>query len=207
MVENETLGTLECNDKFFRDTILNFLSIGIETTGLALTGFFWALSMNSSIEMRIREEIRFVIPKEEQNLRVFNISEHMHKLVYLHGAVCKSLRLYPPLPFQHKCPTKLDVLPSGHKVDPGTKILVIMYAMGRMKSIWGEDCWEFRPERYGFHSDKNGAATIIHNYEVHVMEDHIVRPSDSIILHMKHGLKVKLARRRFKGTNDKECYG
>ncbi|XP_010027329.2 alkane hydroxylase MAH1 [Eucalyptus grandis] len=226
MVENETLGALECNDKFLRDTILTFISAGIETTGSALTWFFWALSMNPSVEMRIREEIRSVIPKEEQNLRVFNISEHMHKLVYLHGAVCESLRLYPPLPFQRKSPAKPDVLPSGHEVDPGTKIIVVMYAMGRMKSIWGEDCLEFKPERWiserggirhepsykfvafnagprtclgkdvAFTQIKTVAATVIHNYEVHVVEDHPVRPSISIVLHMKYGLKVKLARRR-----------
>ncbi|KAL3728844.1 hypothetical protein ACJRO7_033431 [Eucalyptus globulus] len=226
MVENETLGALECNDKFLRDMIMNFMSAGIETTGSTLTWFFWALSMNPSVEMRIREEIRSVIPKEEQNLMVFNISEHMHKMVYLHGAICESLRLYPPIPLLPKCPTNPDVLPSGHKVDPGAKIVVHMYAMGRMKSIWGEDCLEFRPERWilerggirhqpsykfvafnagprtclgkdvAFTQIKMVAATVIHNYEVHVVEDHPVRPSNSIILHMKHGLKVKVTRRR-----------
>ncbi|KAK3419141.1 hypothetical protein EUGRSUZ_H04869 [Eucalyptus grandis] len=226
LVENETLGALECNDKFLKDTILNFMTAGIESTSSTLTWFFWALSMNPSIEMRIREEIRSVIPKEEQNLRVFNISEHMHKMVYLHGAICESLRLYPPVPFQHKCPANPDVLPSGHEVDPSTKIIVVMYAMGRMKSIWGEDCLEFRPERWiserggirhepsykfiafnagprtclgkdvAFTQIKTAAATVIHNYEVYVVEDHPVRPSNSIVLHMKHGLKVKLARRR-----------
>ncbi|KAF8019107.1 hypothetical protein BT93_H3860 [Corymbia citriodora subsp. variegata] len=225
MVENETLGALECNDKFLRDTILNLMSAGKETTGSALTWFFWALSTNQFVKMRIREEIRSVIPKEEQKLRVFKISEHMHKMVYLHGALCESLRLYPPVPFQHKCPTKLDVLPSGHKVNPGMKILIHMYAMGRMKSVWGEDCLEFRPERWisekggirhepsykfltfnagprtclgkevAFTQMKMVAATIIHNYEVHVVEGNSVRPSNSIVLHTKHGLRVKLARR------------
>ncbi|KAI6692016.1 hypothetical protein NL676_019726 [Syzygium grande] len=226
MVENETLGALECNDKFLRDTILNFMIAGKDTTGSALTWFFWALSTNPSVEMKIREEIRSIIPEEEQNLRVFKISEHMHKMVYLHGALCESLRLYPSVPFQHKCPVKPDVLPSGHKVDPSTKILFHMYAMGRMKSVWGEDCLEFRPERWiserggirhepsykflafnagprtclgkevAFTQMKTVAAAVIHNYEVHVVEGHPVRPSNSIILHMKHGLRVKLARRR-----------
>ncbi|XP_030463202.2 alkane hydroxylase MAH1-like [Syzygium oleosum] len=226
MVENETLGALECNDKFLRDTILNFMIAGKDTTSSALTWFFWALSTNPSVEMKIREEIRSIIPEEEQNHRVFKIGEHMHKMVYLHGALCESLRLYPSVPFQHKCPVKPDVLPSGHKVDPSTKILFHMYAMGRMKSVWGEDCLEFRPERWiserggirhepsykflafnagprtclgkevAFTQMKTVAAAVIHNYEVHVVEGHPVRPSNSIILHMKHGLRVKLARRR-----------
>ncbi|KAI3431105.1 uncharacterized protein J3R85_008028 [Psidium guajava] len=226
MVENETLGALECNDEFLRDTILNFMIAGKDTTSSALTWFFWALSMNPSVEMRIREEIKSIIPKEEENLRVFKIGEHMHKMVYLHGALCESLRLYPPVPFQHKRPVKPDVLPSGHKVDPSTKILLHLYSMGRMKSVWGEDCLEFRPERWiserggvrhepsykflafnagprtclgkevAFAQMKTVAATVIHYYKVHVVEGHPVRPSNSIILHMKHGLRVKLTRRR-----------
>ncbi|XP_030527458.1 alkane hydroxylase MAH1-like [Rhodamnia argentea] len=226
MVENETLGALECNDKFLRDTILNFMVAGKDTTSSALTWFFWALSMNPSVEMRIVEEIRSVIPKEEENLSVFKIGEHMDKMVYLHGALCESLRLYPPVPFQHKCPVKADVLPSGHTVDPGTKILFHLYSMGRMKSVWGEDCLEFRPERWiserggirhepsykflafnagprtclgkemAFTQMKTVTAAVIINYEVHVVEGHPVRPSNSIILHMKHGLRAKLTRRR-----------
>ncbi|KAL3728835.1 hypothetical protein ACJRO7_033422 [Eucalyptus globulus] len=226
MVEKETLGALECNDKFLRDTILNLMIAGKDTTSLVLTWFFWALSTNPSVEMKIREEIRSVIPEEEQNLKVFKIGEHVHNLVYLHGALCESLRLYPPIPLEHKCPVKPDVLPSGHKVDPGKKILINLYAMGRMKSVWGDDCFEFRPERWisksggvrhepsykflafnagprtclgkqvAFTQMKMIAAVVIHNYEVHVVEGHPVRPSNSIILHMKHGLRVKLARRR-----------
>ncbi|KAF8019105.1 hypothetical protein BT93_H3858 [Corymbia citriodora subsp. variegata] len=224
MVENETLGALECDDKFLRDMILNFMIAGKDTTSIALTWFFWALSTNPSVEMRIREEIESVIPKQEQNLRVLKIGEHMHKMVYLHGALCESLRLYPPIPFERKCPVKPDVLPSGHKVNPDMNILLHLYAMGRMKSIWGEDCLEFRPERWiserggirhepsykflafnagprtclgkevAFIQMKMIAAVVIHNYKVHVVEGHPVRPSNSIILHMKHGLRVKLAR-------------
>ncbi|KAK3419124.1 hypothetical protein EUGRSUZ_H04849 [Eucalyptus grandis] len=225
MVENETLGVLECNDVFLRDTILTFMIAGNNTTSLALTWLFWALSTNPSVEMKIRE-IKSVIPEEEQNLRVFKMDEHMHKMVYLHGALCESLRLYPPIPFELKCPVKPDILPSGHKVDPSKRILFNLYAMGRMKSIWGEDCFEFRPERWisegggvrhepsykflafnagprtclgkqvAFTQMKMIAAVVIHNYEVHVVEGHPMRPSNSIVLHMKQGLRVKLARRR-----------
>ncbi|KAK3419135.1 hypothetical protein EUGRSUZ_H04860 [Eucalyptus grandis] len=226
MVENETLGALECNDKFLRDTILNLMIAGKDTTSLALTWFFWALSTNPSVEMKIREEIKSAILEEEQNLKVFKIGEHVHNMVYLHGALCESLRLYPPIPFEHKCPVKPDVLPSGHKVNPSTKILILLYAMGRMKSVWGEDCFEFRPERWiserggirhepsykflafnagprtclgkevAFTQMKMIAAAMIYNYEVHLVESHPVRPSNSIILHIKHGLRVKFARRR-----------
>ncbi|KAJ0040552.1 hypothetical protein Pint_26932 [Pistacia integerrima] len=41
-----------------------------------------------------------------------------------------------------------DSLPSGHNVKKNSLILVSLHAMGRIKWIWGEDCEEFKPERW-----------------------------------------------------------
>ena len=39
------------------------------------------------------------------------------------------------------------------------------------------------------------ASAIIWNYHVQVVEDHLVSPSISVVLHMKHGLKVRISKR------------
>ncbi|KAJ8446991.1 hypothetical protein Cgig2_033560 [Carnegiea gigantea] len=70
------------------------------------------------------------------------------KLIYLHATICEALKLYPPVPFNAKVPIEPDKLPSGHKVDSSTQSIFSMYAMERMKSLWGEDCYEFKPERW-----------------------------------------------------------
>ncbi|MED6207524.1 hypothetical protein PIB30_036585 [Stylosanthes scabra] len=70
------------------------------------------------------------------------------KLVYLHGALCEVLRLFPPIPLERKQPIKDDILPSGHLVDSSTKIIFSFYAMGRSEEIWEKDCLEFKPERW-----------------------------------------------------------
>ncbi|KAF7130591.1 hypothetical protein RHSIM_Rhsim10G0149200 [Rhododendron simsii] len=50
--------------------------------------------------------------------------------------------------FEEKEPHQSDILPSGHHVHPKLRILFSISAMGRMKFIWGEDCLEFKPERW-----------------------------------------------------------
>ncbi|KAF8391089.1 hypothetical protein HHK36_023389 [Tetracentron sinense] len=215
----------EKDDKFLRDTILTFMLAGRDTTSAALTWFFWLVSKNPSVETKILEEIKANLQvKEGEKWRFFS-TEELSKLVYLHGALCESLRLYPPVPFQHKAPLRPDILPSGHPVDKNSKILFSLYSMGRMEGIWGKDCLEFKPERWisarggiihqpsckffafnagprscigkevAFIQMKAVVAAMINNYHVQVVEGHPIYPSTSIILHMKHGLMVRVINR------------
>ncbi|CAK8543600.1 unnamed protein product [Lathyrus sativus] len=143
----------------------------------------------------------------------------------LHGALCEALRLYPPVPLEHKSPLKSDVLPSGLKVKENTMIMYSLYSVGRVEEIWGEECLEFKPERWisnkggivhvpsyefiafnagprsclgksiSFIEMKMVAVAILLNYHVQVVEDHPIIPSVSVVLHMKHGLKVNIKKR------------
>nr|QWK52409.1 cytochrome P450 96A1 [Isatis tinctoria] len=213
------------NEKFLRDMILSFMLAGRDTTGSALTWFFWLLSKNPETTTKIRQEINSIqSPRTNDDSDPFNPQE-LNKLVYLHGALCEALRLYPPVPFQHKSPTKPDILPSGHRVDASTKIVFCLYSLGRMKSVWGEDASEFKPERWISESGrsihvpsfkflsfnagprtclgkevamtqmKTVAVKIIQNYDIKVVEGHKVEPVPSVILHMKQGLKVMVTKR------------
>ncbi|MCE3051849.1 hypothetical protein HAX54_050984 [Datura stramonium] len=223
--EGQNLG-VNCDDRFLRDTILNLMIAGRDTTSSSLTWFIWLVTKNPQVEKKLREEINSIIPEEEEHgkWRLFNVHE-LNKSVYLHGALCESLRLYPPVPIQHKEPLQEDTLPSGHKVHPKMKILFSLYAMGRMEFIWGKDCLEFKPERWisergtikhepsykfltfnagprtclgkevAFTQMKVVAANIIHNYQVEVVEGHPIEPNSSVILYMRHGFKVRISRR------------
>ena len=118
---------------------------GKETTGGALCWFFYMLAKNPAVEDNILEEIHTHL--EVKVGERWNV-EDLEEMVYLHGALCESLRLFSSIPFNHKSPSLPDILPSGHKVDQNTKIILSMYSMGRMESIWGEDCMDFKPERW-----------------------------------------------------------
>ena len=74
--------------------------------------------------------------------------EEVDRLVYLKAAPLETLRLYPPVPEDIKHVLNDDVLPSGTFVPAGSKVVYSIYSIGRMEFIWGEDCLEFRPERW-----------------------------------------------------------
>ncbi|KAE8647481.1 hypothetical protein Csa_003271 [Cucumis sativus] len=216
----------ENDDKVLRDTVLNFMVAGRDTLSAALSWFFFCLSKNPIVVEKIREELRTTVPTNEacDQWRIFSIEE-VDKLVYFHGSLCESLRLYPPVPVNHKVAVQPDILPSGHHIKPKTKILLSIYALGRMSDVWGKDCLEFKPERwisengkikhfpsYKFLSFNAGprtclgkqvaftelkivAAAIIHNYNIIQQTGHQVIPKTSVVLHMKHGFKVKVTKR------------
>ncbi|KAL8461927.1 hypothetical protein ACS0TY_033125 [Phlomoides rotata] len=208
-------------EEIWRDTMLNLIFAGKDTISAALTWFFWLLATNPAEEEKIRHEMSANLGG--QNWKYSNMEE-LKKLVYLQGALCESLRLFPPVPFQHKAPVEHDVLPSGHRISPNTKTVLSFYSMGRMESIWGKDCLEFKPGRWisevgrikvepsfkftafnagprsclgkdmSFIQMKIVAAAVISRFRITVVEAHPISPRTSVILHMKQGFKVKVSK-------------
>ncbi|PHU05755.1 hypothetical protein BC332_26577 [Capsicum chinense] len=104
-------------------------------------------------------------------------------------------------------------------------MILPFYSMGRMETLWGKDCLEFKPERWiselgrikhepsfkfpafnagprtclgkemAFTQMKIVAATIIHNYNIQILEPENVSPTTSIIMQVKNGLMVKVTKK------------
>ncbi|XP_017250651.1 alkane hydroxylase MAH1-like [Daucus carota subsp. sativus] len=212
-------------DKSLRDKVLSLLFAGRDTVSAALTWLFWLIATNPFEEYKIHREVSTLLNKKgEGNWRILD-KEELKSMVYLHGAICEALRLYPPVPLQHKGPVQSDVLPSGHRLKKHTKSVLSFYSMGRMESIWGKDCLDFKPERwitekggirhepaYKFSAFNAGprsclgkemtfmqmkivAASIMFHYKIQLVEGQSICPSDSVILHMLNGLRVRVTRR------------
>ncbi|ESQ38663.1 hypothetical protein EUTSA_v10029295mg [Eutrema salsugineum] len=216
------------DDKILRDIILSIVIAGRSTIASALTWFFWLMSENPKTVTKILQEINTNLTRSGNGQDMsssVDSKEFLNKLVYLHGALCEAIRLYPPIPFERKSPVKPDVLPSGHKIEANSNILIPIYTLGRMRAVWGEDAVEFKPERwisetgglrhepsFKFLSFNAGPRTcvgkhlamtimkivvveILQNFDIKVVEGHKIEPKHGLILIMKHGLRVTLAKR------------
>lgn len=223
---NEEKGSqvVQHDDKFLRDAAFNLFVAGRDTITSALTWLFYLVATHPLVETKILEEIKEHFGTINIDQKKLGVDE-VKKLVYLHGAICEAIRLFPPIPFERKKAIKGDVLPSGHIINPNTIILFSLYSMGRFEEIWGEDCLEFKPERwisergsivhepsYKFFSFNAGPRTclgkdlsfiqvkmiaiaILSKYCVQVVDGHVPILSHSIVLLMKNGLKVRITKR------------
>uniref|UniRef100_A0ACD5ZIX6 Uncharacterized protein n=1 Tax=Avena sativa TaxID=4498 RepID=A0ACD5ZIX6_AVESA len=214
--------------QFLRDTVLAFIFAAKDLTAVTLTWFFYMVCKHPRVEARILQEINALQLQSTAagpgNLSVFDV-DMLRPAVYLEAAFLETLRLFPASPFEEVEALDDDVLPNGSKLSKGTRIIFSLYAMGRLQGIWGEDCAEFRPERwvsksgrlrhvpgYKFPAFNAGprtcvgknlalgdmkmtAASIICNFKVDLVEGHGVVPESSIVLHTRNGLMVRLKRR------------
>ncbi|MBA0862023.1 hypothetical protein Goshw_003581 [Gossypium schwendimanii] len=141
------------SDEFLRHVALNFILAGRDTTSVALCWFFWLVSQNSRVEEKIITEITTILMETRgtDTSKWVNeplVFEEVDRLIYLKAALSETLRLYPSVPQDSKHVIADDVLPNGTFVPAGSNVTYSIYSAGRMKFIWGDDCLEFKPERW-----------------------------------------------------------
>ncbi|KAI6702507.1 hypothetical protein NL676_011643 [Syzygium grande] len=141
------------SDTFLQHVALNFILAGRDTSSVALSWFFWLVIQNPSVEDKIVREICKVLTESRGDDVARWVDEplgfeEVDKLVYLKAALSETLRLYPSVPEDSKHVVADDVLPDGTFVPAGSSVTYSIYSAGRMRTTWGEDCLEFRPERW-----------------------------------------------------------
>ncbi|EOA26875.1 hypothetical protein CARUB_v10022968mg [Capsella rubella] len=146
------------SDEILQRVALNFILAGRDTSSVALSWFFWLITQHPTIEYKILREICTVLIETRGDDVVSWTDEplsceELDRLVYLKAALSETLRLYPSVPEDSKRAVKDDVLPDGTFVPAGSSVTYSIYSAGRMKSTWGEDCLEFKPERWISQSD------------------------------------------------------
>lgn len=140
-------------DEFLQQVVLNFILAGRDTSSVALSWFFWLVTLNPAAEKKILLEICSVLMETRGGdtakwLDDPLVFEEVDRLVYLKAALSETLRLYPSVPEDSKHVIADDVLPDGTFVPAGSNITYSIYSAGRMKFVWGDDYLEFKPERW-----------------------------------------------------------
>ncbi|KAF5318106.1 hypothetical protein D9619_012269 [Psilocybe cf. subviscida] len=131
-----------------------FLVAGHETTSTATTWALYALTQNLEAQKKLREEL-LAVDTENPTM------DQLNALPYLDAVVRETLRVHAPVPSTMRMAVHDDVLPLGEpvrnkngemvdsiKVVKGQTFLIPILAMNRAKHIWGEDSFEFKPERW-----------------------------------------------------------
>lgn len=141
------------SDKFLQHVALNFILAGRDTSSVAMSWFFWLVMQNPRVEDAILLEICTVLIETRGDDVTTWVEEplgfeEVDRLIYLKAALSETLRLYPSVPEDSKHVVSDDVLPDGTIVPAGSSITYSIYSAGRLKSTWGEDCLEFKPERW-----------------------------------------------------------
>ncbi|KAM0848479.1 hypothetical protein ACQ4PT_054351 [Festuca glaucescens] len=142
------------SDDSLQHVALNFILAGRDTSSVALSWFFWLVSTHPAAEHSIVRELCAVLAASRGAddpaswLASPLAFEELDRLVYLKAALSETLRLYPSVPEDSKHVVADDILPDGTFVPAGSSITYSIYSAGRMKAVWGEDCLEFRPERW-----------------------------------------------------------
>ncbi|KAG2195561.1 hypothetical protein INT47_001308 [Mucor saturninus] len=135
------------NDIELRDTVLNFIIAGRDTTAQALSWLFYNLALQPRVEEKILEELKGKISEDDERDSPA-LYEIISGLPYLHAVFYETLRLYPSVPGNQKYALEDDVWPDGTVVKAGTYVSWSPYSQGRSTKIWGENAKEFYPERW-----------------------------------------------------------
>ncbi|CAK5281479.1 unnamed protein product [Mycena citricolor] len=165
--------SLSPEDRITDDDILNNINsmifAGSDTSSLSMTWTLLLLAQNPGVQDRLREEL-LCLAKDTPSLSELDeaqiqvLTGKISALPLLHNVTRESLRLIPPIHSTLRVATERDVIPTSqpvrnreNKIDEarrsfvipkGTVVHVSCEAFNMDKQVWGEDAWEFRPDRW-----------------------------------------------------------
>ncbi|KAI9890484.1 MAG: hypothetical protein M1814_003968 [Vezdaea aestivalis] len=139
------------------DQLMTFLAAGHETTATSMIWVIYQLSKHPEIQRRLREEIRHNLPSPSSTHKVDD--KMIDSLPYLHAVTQEILRHTPAVPMTVRT-ARIDSTILGYFIPKSTRVIIAAQAVNCSKALWGEDAYEFKPERWlGEGRSGNGGAT------------------------------------------------
>jgi len=130
-----------------KDTIINLMIAGRDTTAEALSWAFFHLLMNKRAIQKIREEATEIFGDEESREERVTY-ENYKRFTWTNAVIFEALRLHPSVPKDVKLAVADDQIPGGPTIEAGDIVRWSDWTMGRDASLWGPDCAEFIPDRW-----------------------------------------------------------
>ncbi|KAF5386546.1 hypothetical protein D9757_005880 [Collybiopsis confluens] len=134
--------------------IPTFIVAGHETSSTATTWALFALAENADLQRKLRDEL-LALPTENPSM------DELNSLSYLDKVVRETLRVHCPVPGTIRVATKDDIIPLGKPfvdakgierdhitIREGQTVYVPIININRDKTLWGEDAFEFKPDRW-----------------------------------------------------------
>ncbi|OSC98529.1 cytochrome P450 [Trametes coccinea BRFM310] len=141
------------SDQNIIDECRTILTAGHDTTAITLSWTIYCLAKHPEIQRQLRNELRAIATD----------SPTMDELAALHYLDCvlrEVVRLYPVLPSSLRITSEDTVLPLGEPINingeihdriwlpRNTPIVIPILALNRDKTLWGDDAFDFRPDRW-----------------------------------------------------------
>ncbi|WCJ36661.1 cytochrome P450 family 715 subfamily A polypeptide 1 [Euphorbia peplus] len=148
-VQNDLLGLLVESGRLGKtlttrelvDECKTFFFGGHETTALALSWTLLLLAVNPEWQILLREEIREVVQDREID---YSMLAGLKKMGWVMNEV---LRLYSPAPNVQR-QSREDIKVNNLTIPKGTNMWIDVVGMHHDPELWGEDVYEFKPERF-----------------------------------------------------------
>jgi len=125
-----------------RNNLVIFFLAGHETTSVSLQFCLYNLAKDLQYQSKLREMIFENFPNEDldyETLKDFNVVANI---------VNESLRMFPPVPNLPGRKITEDTQLEGWFIPKGFQINISIYRIHHNKEIWGEDAYEFNPDRF-----------------------------------------------------------
>ncbi|EWY99888.1 hypothetical protein FOYG_03817 [Fusarium oxysporum NRRL 32931] len=126
---------------------LTVLIAGTDTTSSTFAALMYHVVRTPGVLQKLQDELDEAIPKDV-SIPSFDMVKN---LKYLGFIVQESLRHHSTisLGLPREVPRKGDgITLAGHHFAPGTVLSIPIYTVHHLKSVWGPDADEFRPERW-----------------------------------------------------------
>jgi len=131
-----------------------FTVAGHETSSNATSWCLYALARDPRIQKKLREEI-WSVGSESPSM------DELQALPYLDAVLRETMRIHSPVPFSIREAVKDDIIPlnapftdvngqvhDSIHIKAGALIEIPILPFNRSKELWGEDAFEFKPERW-----------------------------------------------------------